>query len=188
MLQIIAYLLPINCREQSPAWEANWFSACQEIPRILWNPKVYYPIHMCPPTVPKPSQISTVHASSHCLKIHLNVIPHLYLGLQIVSFPQDFPARPCIQLLYPIHDTLPAHLIRLDFTTRITFGEEYRSVSYSLCSFFPLPWYFVLLDQNIFLSSQFSVTFSLRSSLNVSDPVSHPYKTTGKIIFIYVLS
>ena len=30
--------------EQSPSWEANWFSASQEIPRILWKPKVYYRI------------------------------------------------------------------------------------------------------------------------------------------------
>ena len=27
--------------EQSPSWEANWFAASQEIPRILWNPKVH---------------------------------------------------------------------------------------------------------------------------------------------------
>jgi hypothetical protein len=27
--------------EQNPYWEANRFSASQEIPRILWNPKVY---------------------------------------------------------------------------------------------------------------------------------------------------
>ena len=29
--------------EQSPSWEANRFLASQEIPSILWNPKVYYP-------------------------------------------------------------------------------------------------------------------------------------------------
>jgi hypothetical protein len=30
-------------------------------------------------------------------------------------------------------------------------------------------------------------TLSLRSSFNVSDQVSHPYRTTGKIIVLYIL-
>jgi len=33
----------------------------------------------------------------------------------------------------------------------------------------------------------FSNTLSFLSSLNVSDKVSHPYKTTGKIIVLYIL-
>jgi hypothetical protein len=43
-----------------------------------------------------------------------------------------------------------------------------------------------LLGTNIFLNNLFSNTLSLRSSLNVSNQVSHPYKTTGKIIVLYI--
>ena len=38
--------------EQSSSWEANRFSASQEIPHILWNPNVYYRFHKFSPAVP----------------------------------------------------------------------------------------------------------------------------------------
>ena len=61
--------------EQSPSWEANRFSASQEISRILWNLKVYYCIHKWPTPVPTLSQLDSVHTpTSHFLKIHLNII------------------------------------------------------------------------------------------------------------------
>ena len=78
----------------------------------------------------------------------------------------------------PIRATCPAHRIRLDFTTRTILGKEYRSFSSSLCSFLHSPVTSSLLGPNTFLNTLFSNTLSLRSSLNVSDQVSHPYKTT----------
>ena len=46
---------------QSPSWEANWFAASQEIPRISRNPKVHYRTHKCPPPVPILGQSNPVH-------------------------------------------------------------------------------------------------------------------------------
>jgi hypothetical protein len=46
---------------------------------------------------------------------------------------------------------------------------------------------FSLLGPDIHLSTLFSNTLSLCSSLGVRDQVSHPYKTTDKIMILYIL-
>jgi hypothetical protein len=64
--------------------------------------------------------------------------------------------------------------------------EECRSLS-SICIFLHFSVTSSLLGPNILLNVLFRYTLSLRSSPKVSDQVSHPYKTTGKIIVLCIL-
>ena len=173
--------------EQSP-WEANRLSASQAILRFPWNSKVHYRIHKYPPPVPILSQFVPVHAphSTSCRSI-LILSSHLRLGFLSGLFPSGLPTKTLYtSLLYPIRATCPAYLILLELITRKILGEQYRSLSSSLCNFLHSPVTSSLLGPNILLKTLFSNTLSLCSSLHVSDQVSHPYKTTGKIIVLYV--
>ena len=92
--------LPTYSMQQSPSWEANRFSASQEILCILWNPKVLYHIHKCLPPDPILSQLDPVHTPTSWRSI-LILSSHLCLVSHAVSFPQVSPPKPCICLASP---------------------------------------------------------------------------------------
>jgi hypothetical protein len=61
----------------SPSWEAASCAATQELPTILWNPKVHFRAQKSFPLVPIPSQINPIHTTpSYLSKIRLHIVAH----------------------------------------------------------------------------------------------------------------
>ena len=151
--------------------------------RTVLTEKLTSHIPKCPPPVPVLNQLDPVHTlTSHFLKDpSLYYSPIYTLVLQMVSFPPASHQNPVHTSAIPhtCYMPRPSHSSRFD--------EEYRSLSSSLCSFLHFPVTSSLLGPNILLNTLFSNTLSLRSSLNVNDQVSHPYKTTNKIIVLCIL-
>jgi hypothetical protein len=99
--------------------------------------------------------------SPHQSPVHASFIPHTYY--------------------------MPAQLILINLITQIIFGVVYRSSCSSVCGHHHSPVTSSLLGPNNFLRTLFSNTLSLWFSLDVTDQVSRPDKTTGKIIVLYIL-
>ena len=123
----ITYLLTYSM-EQSPSWEANRFSASQEIPLILWNPKVHYRFHKCPPPVPILSQLDPVHSPTfHLLKIHLNIILPSRPGSSKWSLCLRFPHQNPVYASSVLHTRYmprPSHYSRFYHPKNIGWGVQ----------------------------------------------------------------
>ena len=101
---------------QIPSWEANWFAASKEIPRISRNLKVHYRTHKRLPPVsilgpPNPVHIPT----SNLLEIHPNIIHPSMPRSPQWSLPLRFHQQDLIHhclLTHPRHMPSPSHSSR----------------------------------------------------------------------------
>ena len=142
------------------------------------EPEISIPLSQVPAICPYPESARSSPCPPHptSWRSILILSSHLRLVLRNGLFPSGFPTNNlCMSLLSPMRVTCPAHLILLDFITRIKLGEQYTSLNSSLCSFLHSFVTSSLLGPNIPLNILFSHTINLRSSLNVSDQFSHPY-------------
>jgi hypothetical protein len=158
----------------SPSWGAASSAAS-----TLWNPKVNYCAHKSPQLVPILSHINPVHnIPFYISKIHFNIVhpPTSWSYQWSLSFWLSHQYPICILLLnHSCYMSRPSHPPRLH-----NFNYTWRRVQVMkllIMQFSPTSCHFISLRSNLF-----SNILSLRSSLNVRDQVSHPYKATGRII------
>ena len=123
----LTYLLTYSI-VQSPFWEANWFAASQEIPRISRNPKVHYRTLKRPPPVPILGQSNPIHIPTpHLLEIHPNIIhpstPRSPQWSPSLRFPQQGPIHPPL-LTHTRHMPSPSHSSRFYHTHNIWWGVQ----------------------------------------------------------------
>jgi len=120
----------LNSKQQIPSWEANRFSASQEIPCILWTRKFITEFtsarHL---SLPWTRAIHSMPLHRTFRKYILILPSHLRLRLPSGSFPHVSTPNPYMRLSSPMRAKCPALINLLNLITRITFGDEYKSWS-----------------------------------------------------------
>ena len=130
IVNLVTHFLSLaNSLEQSPCSEADRSSATQEIPHILWNPKVHYCIYKLRPRAPLLSQINAVHAchSASCRHIVIlfsHISPRSSKWSLSLINPTPLPTETLYaSLLFFISATLLAHILRCGtFKDRSTYS------------------------------------------------------------------
>ena len=113
--------------EHNPSWEADSFSASQEIPRILWNPKVHYRVYKCPPPVRILSQINPIHIPIPLPEDPSKYYPPIYTWVFQWSLSLRIPHQNtlCISCLpHSWYMPLPSHSSRFPHPNNIWWGVQ----------------------------------------------------------------
>jgi hypothetical protein len=143
----------------SPSWEADSFAASQNICCILQNPQFATSRHLSIPS-------ATLAQSTPRIRS--------YEWL----FPSGFPTKTHHAVpISPIRATSPANPVLPDLITLIISGKKCVSRSSSLCNFLQSPLATALSDP----------TNLTQYALLQRDQVSHPYKTTSQITWMFIL-
>jgi len=109
-----------------PSWEANSHSASQEIPCLLWNPKIHCHVHRSTSLV-RISQMNPVRAfPPHFPKILSNIILPSNPRSSKWSLPLRFSNQNFVRIF---HFSLACSIFcpsHPDLITLIIFGEKYK--------------------------------------------------------------
>ena len=120
--------------KKSPFWEANQFQLVKKFPTFYGNRRFITVL-----TSARQLSLSwTTSIQSHptSWRSILILSSHLRLGLPSGFFPSGFPTKALYTTrLTPIRAMCPAYLIFLDLMTQTILGEQYRSLSSSVCCF-----------------------------------------------------
>jgi len=146
------------------------------------EPESSLPHSQVPVTCPCPESDQSSPFSHIPLPEHLNIILPSIAGSSNLSLSFRFPHQnPVYTFPFP-HTCYVPRPFHSRFDDPNNIGRVV--LSSSLCSFLHSSVVSSLIGPNILLSILFSEILSLRSSLNVSNQFSHPYKTTDKIIVL----
>ena len=167
--------------QQSPSWKANGSQPVKKFPAFYGTRRFvtaarHLSLSWARTIIPTSWKVTSILTSS------LSLYPSCGL------FPSGFPTETLSSSILSLtRSTFPAQILVLELITQIIhIMWEVQNIKLIHTQSSLVSVISSSLGPDILLSTLFSNTLSLRSSLSVMDQVSHPYKTTGKITVLYI--